>query len=126
LQGQNSTIDPDLTATTNYMGLVYRSICAEFVKSLYMCLRAAAFWALDSSLSLNLVTGSELDPHQVNKATAEGWQTAAVGLLSTAHDNLTGGAPPFQGILYRLDHSNLGSRFNSLKAGKIKDLAFEI
>lgn len=126
LQGAQGEIDPDLTHAVNYMSFVYKSICAAFVRNLFMCVRSAAFWSLDRSLSLQAVTGSPVDPHQMNSATAQGWQTRATKLLSDAHETLGGAPQKLDNIVYRLDQKNAGEFWNEFKLRKRHVLNFSI
>lgn len=127
LAGQAANIDPDLPHAAVYMTFVYKLICARFVDNLYNCLRAAAFWAVDDTLSLSAVTGGATDPRQITYTTAKAWVTQTKTLLSNAHESLGKQShPAIQDIVISLDESVVGARFADLKAGKCSVLHFTL
>ena len=126
LQSNIADVDPELQQTVNYMADVYKVIKSNYVNSLYSSMRAAAFWSVDETLSLDAVVGTGADPRQLDMVTATQWQTNANKILQARHAALGGSVQDFSGISLILDGGNLGDAFNGLITGNHTSIQFSM
>lgn len=114
--------NPNLPEMTQYMASAYEQVRDDCLYNLYMSIRAAAFWSLDSTITMQDIFQVQ-DIAQINSAVVTNNRHRLEQKMSAAHEKLTQDAQPFQDIEYVIDDKTHPDLLSQWKSGKLDNAA---
>lgn len=117
--------DPALPAFTTFLASAYEQIKARCLYNLYMATRAAVFWSLDPTITLQSIFGVE-DVGQITTAMIATNQSLLEQKLSRAHEQFSQDAQAFRNVELVIDETTSPHIMQALRAGKSTGLALTL